>query len=202
MAGMSIWSQARAAFASIVDGAEAIGPFRRFDGASSRVMIVSKQQAGPFAVIVCHHTAGSDDERNQTSTIASFASPDLDLVSFCLAPRIAANPLMQVVGWMAFACLFWLRFFMKGVHYPEIDMRGRRRFADLYTLASPSPDHVREIFRDDVLGFFEAHPGWSAEAITGQILIWREDVMEPPSRHAAFLEEAAAVAALFLRRES
>jgi hypothetical protein len=192
------WAAARAA---IADGPERIGPFRRFDGVE-RVRIVSESARDGLSVVVFLHTTDTETPEKSTSTIASFAAPDLDLAAFRLAPRVAppgplANALLDVVAFL----LSWAKPFMrKSVAHPAVDFPERRDFTAAYEVTSLSESEVRRILRDEALAFFVAHPGWSVEAITGQMLMWREDVMEPPDRMPAFLDEATRIASLFRRR--
>ena len=187
--------------AEIVDGTERIGPFRRFDG-RALIHLVSEREQDGFAVQVFHHTIDRESPENTTTTIASFTSPALDLTSFTLEPvapplgegEKAALKILDVL-------LFWTRWLGKTAEYTPVDFADHPAFAGRYTVQSPSASaRVREVFRPPVLEALARKPGWSAEAITGQILVFREEVMVPPDGIDAFVSKATAIAALFRSR--
>lgn len=87
---------------------------------------------------------------------------------------------------------------MFGSPDPAIEFPGRR-FSQLYALQSTFAVRIHDAFQERALDFFERNPGWSVEGLNGRLLVYRDEVMEPEERMAAFVAEAAAVAAVFRR---
>ena len=56
---------------------------------------------------------------------------------------------------------------------------------------------IRELFTDEVLDFYEAHPELITEGEGNKLLFYREAVVVPPEGIRAFLEEALVVRSLF-----
>lgn len=185
---------------SLADGRSAIGPFRRFDG-HDRVRIERELDHEGMACIVFVHdvTPASETAANTATTIACFSSRDLDVTGFVLEPASRSlGPFELAFAWLAVIALWIFRPLMaRSSHYPQVEFPGRPEFASRYALRTPSPAAMLEILTPEALDFFEANPGWTVEGITGRLLVYRADVLEPPGRLAAFVREAGAVATRF-----
>jgi hypothetical protein len=190
----------RSLLEALADGRSAIGPFRRLDGHERVRVVRDVEREGMRAVVFVHDlTPASDTAENTATTIACFSAADLDVTGFVLEPATPPlDPISRVLGYLAVAALWVFRPLMaSSPAYPAVEIPGRPLFSARYSLRSPSPRRIREIFAPAVLDFFEANPGWSVEGITGRVLVFRADVLEAPSRVDAFLGEAATVAARF-----
>jgi hypothetical protein len=183
----------------IAGGRERIGPFRRFDG-RDRVFMLSESERDGCRLVLFHHTIDRESDENTTTTIASFASPALDLTSFCLEPVGTPPSAVETIGIKVLEALFfWTRFVgRRTADYAPVVFGDRADFTRLYRVTSPSDGaRVREVLHGRLLDHLCRYPGWSLEAITGQILLFRNEVMVTGPAVDAFVDEAAAVAALF-----
>jgi hypothetical protein len=181
---------------SIVDGADKIGPFRRFRGRAIVRVLFEGERNGLHTTIFVQTFPASMGEtssiyhEDQSTTIACFVSPDLDVPPFDLSPALHAPAVIEAVGNMVAKALRPLI----GPVDPVVELPGRSRFHELYELRTGFAVSIRDVFTPNILDFFERKPGWSVEALKGRVLVFRENVKEPPERIAPFVAEAALIA--------
>ena len=186
-----------AVFASVADGPQRFGRFPRF-AMHPRVSLQFKGERHGLALTVFSHRTDFDDQKAPHTTCAFFASPAIDVPEFQLKPSAGkfspqVEAVLDFIG-KGFA-KFWAM--VLGPPDPEIQFPERPRFGELYTLTSTFTVRIRDAFPARVLDFFEKHPGWTVEGMNGKLLIYRDDVEEPPERIAGFVNEATAVAEVF-----
>jgi hypothetical protein len=179
--------------ASVADGPERFGRFPRF-AMHPRVSLQFKGERHGLELTVFSHRTDFDDRNAPHTTCAFFASPAIDVPEFHLKPSFGKySP--QVEAALDFIGKGFAKVF--GPSDPEIHFPERPGFEERYTLTSTFTVRIRDAFPQRALEFFEAHPGWTVEGMNGKLLIYRNDVEEPPERIGGFVSEATAVAEVF-----
>jgi hypothetical protein len=79
----------------------------------------------------------------------------------------------------------------------EIDFLEHPRFSKLFQLKGEDESAVRALFTLKVREGLEQHPGLTIEGGGSQLLVFRDNVVVPPDKWPAFLDEARQVAQLF-----
>jgi hypothetical protein len=132
-------------------------------------------------VIFDHHYAIETTDGNQTTkqTVICFTSPDWDLPAFGLRPRNFLH---------TFASYFGLS---------EVAFDGHRLFAKRYLLQGKEEDAIRDLFREEVLSFFDGHGGLFVEGCDRMLILYRSSQRVEPDNIRAFLQEGLTVADLF-----
>jgi hypothetical protein len=183
-------------FASLADAREKLGPFPRFSELHERVEVQFEGERRGMKTIVALHTLDSETTPPNRSTLACFASPEIQVSEFELTP--AEKPLSPEVEAVFNGIEKALKFVGWLNKVPPIQFPGRT-FNQLYTLDSNFSVSIRDDFDEKVLDFFERSPGWRVQGLKGRLLVWREGVVVAPEGVAAFLSEAAEVAQVFRR---
>ena len=180
---------------SLADGRAKLGAFRRFDHRST-IVVLSENVRNGVKTTLFLHTPNAGSETSDTTTIAAFASPDVDVPEFELtAPIPKAPALIELAGdLLAKALRPWI-----GGPNPVIRFPGRERFHQHYAVNTTFAVRIMDVFTPRALDFLESHPGWCVEGKNDTLLVFHDDVQEPPERLDAFLAEAAAVAEAFRR---
>lgn len=136
----------------------------------------SDVEAGVFDF---RYTTGSGkSSHTYDQTVACFRSPGLDCPDFALRPE----HLMHRIGGM--------------FGYQDIDFESHPQFSKSYLLRGASELKIRELYNDEVLDFFENHPGLSVEGSGQRIVFYRASKRVKPDEIRSFFEEGFRVFAL------
>ncbi|MEX2215255.1 MAG: hypothetical protein WD768_14070 [Phycisphaeraceae bacterium] len=117
-------------------------------------------------------TGSHRDHHNHQQTVAAFHTVGEKLPEFSLQPE---NVLHKIGGLLG---------------YQDIDFEHKPIFSGRYLLRGPDEAAIRELFKDDVLDFFEKHPGWCVEAGEDWIVVFRKGRRTEPERVGEFVQEA------------
>ena len=74
--------------------------------------------------------------------------------------------------------------------YCDINFETHPTFSSSYQLSGTDETAIREWFTDDVLTFFEQHPGLITEGSGNKLLYYRDQVTVEPDQMQSFLNEA------------
>jgi len=78
--------------------------------------------------------------------------------------------------------------------YQDIDFEENREFSSRYLLRGRDETAIRAAFTSDRLAFFAGEPGWTVEAASGYLGIYRDRKRTKPEQLQAFLADAQRVA--------
>ncbi len=78
----------------------------------------------------------------------------------------------------------------KVLGHQDIDFDSSPEFSSRYTLRGPDETAIRTAFTADALSYFAAHKGWTIEAQSGNVAIYRAGERVKPEELPVFLEQA------------
>ncbi len=81
--------------------------------------------------------------------------------------------------------------------YQDIDFETHAQFSRTYLLRGDTEEGVRGLFSDELLEFFETHPGLSVEGGGNQLVFYRRKKRIEPDGTQEFMEEGTEVLTLF-----
>jgi hypothetical protein len=122
---------------------------------------------------------GGKNQQTIAQTVIRFLAADLSLPAFTLRPES-----------------FWHRlgqFF--GLH--DINFDTHPVFSKAYQLKGKDEEAIREVFTDEVLEYFEDHPGLSVEAAGPRIVFYRSGTRVEPDKIRELMEQGFEVLAVF-----
>ena len=93
--------------------------------------------------------------------------------------------------------VWWNRLDSVGDAYRDIDFDSHPNFSRDYLLRGDDESAICELFTDDVLRFYEKHPGLITEGSGNKLLFYRDEVVVKPENIRSFLDEALTVRSLF-----
>lgn len=133
-------------------------------------------------------STNSNDQTNSstthTQTIVRFRSPHLRLPSFSLRPKNFFHRIGTLFG------------------YQAVTFDDAPKFSSRWLLRCADEAAVRQLFRPEVLSFFEEERGLGVEGHDSGLWVYREDRRLAPQAIRAFLEEAWQVFALLREPET
>lgn len=197
-----VWTQAPG---SLTVGAENIGPFPRLMN-EPRVRVLFEGERNRFAatVLVQRIRRGEGPElEDNVTTMVCLASPQLNLPAFSLGPASRVPPLAEAA---LSAVARALRPLVRPGAPPEEEVGfDDPAFCGVYSVRASvaslseglASRDIRDVFTPEVRGFLRTRPDWSLEALNDRLLLFRDDVEEPPERIPVFLDEALAMAERF-----
>ncbi len=165
-----------------VDLLAALSPFALFGLGRSRSMRnLMRGAAGGIELDIFDYRYVIGSGKNQqtvNNTVLSVQAEDLNLPSFSLRPETFWSKIGSMLG------------------YQDIGFDSHPKFSKLYRLKGSSEFAVREIFRPDVLDYFEQHPKLNVEGFRGRLIYF------VPTRLAVdkirdFMNEGFAILSLF-----
>ena len=124
-------------------------------------------------------TGGGKHTRVIRQTVIYFRSPQLHLPEFALRPENLFHKMGAAFG------------------YQNIDFDSHRKFPKKYLLRGNDEQKVREVFTHELLAFFEAEEGISAEGSGDQLIFCRGGERISPEDVRPFMEEGLQVFRLF-----
>ncbi|KAA5537994.1 hypothetical protein FYK55_27850 [Roseiconus nitratireducens] len=130
-----------------------------------------------------HRTSGQETSQTTKRTAAHFQSEHFNFPHFTL----------QREGKL-------LTFVSDLIGVKDIDFSGAPDFSQAYHLSSDDPEATRQLFTKDCLDFFADDHGWEIRAERDQLLIARDNLIDPKD-HLAFIEKAKSILALFLKSQ-
>ena len=83
------------------------------------------------------------------------------------------------------------------VAHGDINFESHPEFSRSYLLRGDNQWAICELFTDDVLRFYEQHPGLITEGSGNKLLFYRDEAVVKPENIRSFLDEALAVRSLF-----
>lgn len=150
--------------------------FQTGGGHEIKNVIFGDTQSVDLSIFDYSYTTGSGKNRTtHRQTVAFFEAGSLDLPGFNLSPE---NIFHRVAG------LFG---------YQDINFDSHPKFSKQYLLRGNNETRVRSLFREDVLDYFDEHPGLCVEGSGHQLLVCRRGHRVKPEQVRTFLEEAFAV---------
>ena len=124
-------------------------------------------------------TGGGKHTRVIRQTVICFRSPQLHLPEFALRPENLFHKMGAAFG------------------YQDIDFDSHRKFPKKYLLRGNDEQKVREASTHELLSFFEAEEGISAEGGGDQLIFYRSGKRISPEDVRPFMEEGLQVFRLF-----
>ena len=132
------------------------------------------------AVFDYAYTVGSGkNQHTHSQTVVRFLAAGLALPAFALRPESFWHKVGQLFAG------------------PDIDFDTHPKFSGQYLLKAKDEAAVRDLFREDVLDYFEDSPGLSVEAAGSRVVFYRADTRVEPAAVRALLEHGFEVLALF-----
>lgn len=127
-------------------------------------------------------TGGGRDQQTWRQTVVLFPGSAHALPDFVLAPENVLHRIGQLFG------------------YQDIDFDSSPAFSRLYLLRGPDETAIRSAFDVSALAFFAERPGWSVEARSGSVCVYRAHRLCAADQLRALVDDARAVLRA-LRRE-
>ncbi len=161
---------------------EALGALHLFSqGRAKRLynMIHGETEDVDLAVFDYKYTIGSGKSTHTHSqTVVYIHCQDLDLPKFALRPQHFFHRIGKIFG------------------YQDIDFETHPTFSGRYILQGDEETRIREVFRDELLAFFEGLHGVSAEASGGRLVYYRAGKRINPDEVRTLMEEGFRLFAL------
>lgn len=127
-------------------------------------------------------TGSGKNQSTHYQSVAYFEPLDMDIPFFSLRPEHFLHKLITALG------------------YQDIDFGNRPTFSSQYLLRGNDEPAIRGTFNDALLAFYETTPGISTDGGGNQIFIFREGQHTPPDQIRAFIDWAAALQNMYVRR--
>jgi hypothetical protein len=157
----------------------ALGDFHLFKrGHSGKARNLMEGKSGDLMVTLLDYqytVGGGKDSHTYHQTVALFSGVGAGLPEFTLAPEHIWAKLGGLLG------------------YQDIDFEASDEFSKRYLLRGPDESAIRAAFGAHLLGFFAQNLGWSVEAKSGALAVYRAGKRVKPEEMQAFSAEAAAV---------
>ena len=127
-------------------------------------------------------TGSGKHQSTHYQTVVYFEPREVNLPVFSLRPENFMHKLISALG------------------YQDIDFGNRPAFSSQYLLRGSEEIAIRSTFHDALLAFYEANPGISTDGGGNQIFIFREGHHTPPDQIRAFIDWAAELQRMYVRR--
>ncbi len=119
---------------------------------------------------------------NFNQSVAYFEPRQLSLPFFSLRPENTLHKIIAAFG------------------YQDIDFGKRPTFSSQYLLRGPEEQAVRNVFNDELLGYYEMNEGSSADGGGNQLFIFRQNYRAAPHETQSFINWALPVQRLYRSR--
>lgn len=129
-----------------------------------------------------YSTGHGKHRRTHRQTVAAFQLPEAHLPLFLLRPENVFHKIGSALG------------------YQDIDFDNFPDFSSSYLLRGENEPAVRELFNDNLLGFFENRPGLCVEGGDDWLIAYRSRRRVSPQQVSAFLDETFEVRGVFAKR--
>ena len=132
-----------------------------------------------FDVAIFTHEFKKGKHR-EYQTVILFESDQLNLPHFTLFPENIRHKIAAKIG------------------YEDINFDSFPKFSSQYYLKGNEEEKIRNVFKTNILSYFENDPGWSVEGLETRLLIYREGSMISPEEIQEFYEQTHTIAQAFL----
>lgn len=151
-------------------------------GHSTAAYNVLQGRIGSYDVTLMDYAYTTGSGKNRTTyrqTIAVIPNLGEELPDFELTPETFFDKVFQAFGY-------------RDINFPE-----HPEFSRKYALRGPNEDHIRQVFTPETLEYFSSKPGYSVEAKSGCMLVYRRNQVCPPEQIPEFAAEAVRICSLF-----
>jgi hypothetical protein len=163
-----------------LDAVRALGDVQLFDrGHSRRVMnLMTGRFAGRQLTVFDYRytTGGGKNQHTTTQTVVMLPSAKPSLPDLQMAPE---NPLYKVAEMFG---------------YQDIDIDSSPEFSRRYVVKGADEAAIRAALYPSATSYFAEHEGWTVEARSGTIAIYRASSRPKPDDFRMFMEEACTAA--------
>jgi hypothetical protein len=160
-----------------------LGSFDLFSrGHAKKLKNVMKGSANNVDVTIADYqytTGGGKNSHTWSQTLIAFKTDLLALTSFTLRPETLFHKMGSAFG------------------YQDIDFDAHPVFSKQYLLRGDNEDAIRELFRPEVLDYYEQHKGLSTEGSGKRLIFYRASRRVSPKDTKAFMEEGFRLFTLF-----
>jgi hypothetical protein len=135
-------------------------------------MIHGKTEDTDLAIFDYRFTIGHGKQKRTTrQTVIYFDTSLLSLTEFAIRPESLFQKLGRIVG------------------LDDIDIQDSPRFSSLFWLQGSNVPEVRELFRGDIVRWFEKRPDLSAEGSGSRLILYRTARRTAPDELRKFMED-------------
>ena len=163
-----------------LDAVRALGDVQLFDrGHSRRVMnLMTGRFAGqPLTVFDYRYTTGGGkNQHTSTQTVVMLPAAKPSLPDLQMAPENPLYKIAEVFG------------------YQDIDIDSSPEFSRRYVVKGTDEAAIRAALYPNATSYFAEHEGWTIEARSGTIAIYRASSRPKPDDFRMFIEEACTAA--------
>ena len=163
-----------------LDAVRAFGDVQLFArGHSKRVanLMTGRLEDHQLAVFDYWYTTGSGkSQRTEAQTVVLLPSVKPSLPDLQMAPE---NPVTR---------------FIEAFGYQDIDIESSPEFSRSYVVKGPDEAAIRAALYPGATSYFAEHHGWSIEAKSGTVAIYRGSIRPKPDDVRAFVTEACSAA--------
>ena len=149
--------------------------FRRGHGQKGCYLMEGEVGGWPVSAMEYYYTTGSGKHQQvhcQTVVIISRAD---DLPDFELRPKTFWRKIGEALGFV------------------NITFAKNPAFMKAYYVSGPDEKEIRTYFGPATLAFFAERPGWTVEALDGQLAVYKQDKPCPPAEYPQRVAEALAM---------
>lgn len=160
-----------------LDAVRSLGNVQLFGrGHSKRVANMMTGRLGDQQVVVFDYwytTGAGKNQRTQSQTVVLLPSAKRSLPDLQMAPE---NPLYRIA---------------EAFGYQDIDIESSPEFSRRYVVRGPDEAAIRAALYPGATSYFADHEGWTVEAQSGTVAIYRADRRPKPEEMRAFIEDAS-----------
>jgi hypothetical protein len=166
---------------------ERLGHFHLFSQGHSRKMrnVMRREIHGVAVTLFDYQYTTSSSKHNNTHrrTVLLFETERLRLPFFTLRPQGLFHKLAAAFG------------------HGDIDFQAHPSFSDAYLLQGSDESQIRDLFREEVLSYYERRRNLCTEGAGQQLVFYRGNRREEPGSMEGFLEQGLEVLDLFMESE-
>ena len=167
------WSFEEAAAVDSVSGLDRFAYFDRgYDKHIRNLMYREDDKSSSTVFDYVFITSSSKYETTNFQTMVRCESDDYAFPDFTASPESPFDKVFSAFG------------------YQDLDFDHHPEFSRRYIVRGEDEAAIRDVFSDDVLSFFEEHPGTFADAIDNQLFVYCLYQRVPPEEVESFVELA------------
>ena len=163
-----------------------LGHFHLFSqGRSQKIRNVMRNEIDDISVMLFdyeYRTGSGKHSHTHRRTVVLFEAEQLRLPFFTLRPEGLFHRLAGSLG------------------YQDIDFEAHPAFSDSYLLRGPDEAGIRELFREEVLSYYERHADLSTEGEGQQLLFYQGNRRRDPTRIEGFFEQGLDILDLIVKK--
>ena len=149
------------------------------DGVLGFISSLMQGSKGSFDVAIFDQQLKKRDS-SEFQTVILFQSDQLNLPHFRLFPVKIYHKIASAIG------------------YEDINFDSFPKFSSQYYLKGTEEEKIRNVFKTNILLYFENHTGWSIEGLGTRLFIYRKGNTIPPEEIREFYEQTHTIAQAFL----